>query len=231
MEKEKIKLWKIIVAILVILLVIFAINTIRKVIIFNNLQEKISKYEKSENMYSKIDSEKSITERFIKNDIDKLIIKYKDKPMTVIQLKNGNECKNYTFFEETKKVTVTDVNNMDALRVTKINNTINTNSFIDKLIKCITSKVSTETIDGKEYYVIDGKLSGSQLMLQNVISTKAYIDRETGLTMKIIEITKENNNKKEYITNYEYNFDSITDDEISEPNTIGYEEKIGRAHV
>ena len=224
MEKEKIKLWKIIVAILVILLVIFAINTIRKVIIFNNSQEKISKYEKSENMYSKIDSEKSITERFIKNDIDKLIIKYKDKPMTVIQLKNGNECKNYTFFEETKKVTVTDVNNMDALRVTKINNTINTNSFIDKLIKCITSKVSTETIDGKEYYVIDGKLSGSQLMLQNVISTKAYIDRETGLTMKIIEITKENNNKKEYITNYEYNFDSITDDEISEPNTIGYEE-------
>ena len=224
MEKEKIKLWKIIVAILVILLVIFAINTIRKVIIFNNLQEKISKYEKSENMYSKIDSEKSITERFIKNDIDKLIIKYKDKPMTVIQLKNGNECKNYTFFEETKKVTVTDVNNMDALRVTKINNTINTNSFIDKLIKCITSKVSTETIDGKEYYVIDGKLSGSQLMLQNVISTKAYIDRETGLTMKIIENTKENNNKKEYITNYEYNFDSITDDEISEPNTIGYEE-------
>lgn len=224
MEKEKIKLWKIIVAILVVLLVIFAINTIRKVIIFNNLQEKISKYEKSENMYSKIDSEKSITERFIKNDIDKLIIKYKDKPMTVIQLKNGNECKNYTFFEETKKVTVTDVNNMDALRVTKINNTINTNSFIDKLIKCITSKVSTETIDGKEYYVIDGKLSGSQLMLQNVISTKAYIDRETGLTMKIIEITKENNNKKEYITNYEYNFDSITDDEISEPNTIGYEE-------
>lgn len=224
MEKEKIKLWKIIVAILVILLVIFAINTIRKVIIFNNLQEKISKYEKSENMYSKIDSEKSITERFIKNGIDKLIIKYKDKPMTVIQLKNGNECKNYTFFEETKKVTVTDVNNMDALRVTKINNTINTNSFIDKLIKCITSKVSTETIDGKEYYVIDGKLSGSQLMLQNVISTKAYIDRETGLTMKIIEITKENNNKKEYITNYEYNFDSITDDEISEPNTIGYEE-------
>ena len=224
MEKEKIKLWKIIVAILVILLVIFAINTIRKVIIFNNLQEKISKYEKSENMYSKIDSEKSITERFIKNDIDKLIIKYKDKPMTVIQLKNGNECKNYTFFEETKKVTVTDVNNMDALRVTKINNTINTNSFIDKLIKCITSKVSTETIDGKEYYVIDGKLSGNQLMLQDVISTKAYIDKETGLTMKIIEITKENNNKKEYITNYEYNFDSITDDEISEPNTIGYEE-------
>ena len=224
MEKEKIKLWKIIVAILVILLVIFAINTIRKVIIFNDLQEKISKYEKSENMYSKIDSEKSITERFIKNDIDKLIIKYKDKPMTVIQLKNGNECKNYTFFEETKKVTVTDVNSMDALRVAKINNTIDTNSFIDKLIKCITSKVSTETIDGKEYYVIDGKLSGSQLMLQDVISTKAYIDRETGLTMKIIEITKENNNKKEYITNYEYNFDSITDDEISEPNTIGYEE-------
>ena len=225
MEKEKIKLWKIIVAILVILLVIFAINTIRKVIIFNNLQEKISKYEKSENMYSKIDSEKSITERFIKNDIDKLIIKYKDKPMTVIQLKNGNECKNYTFFEETKKVTVTDVNSMDALRVAKINNTIDTNSFIDKLIKCITSKVSTETIDGKEYYVIDGKLSGSQLMLQNVISTKAYIDKETGLTMKVIEITKEsNNNKKEYITNYEYNFDSITDDEISEPNTIGYEE-------
>ena len=44
MEKEKIKLWKIIVAILVILLVIFAINTIRKVIIFNDLQEKISKY-------------------------------------------------------------------------------------------------------------------------------------------------------------------------------------------
>lgn len=224
MEKEKIKIWKIIVAILVIILLVFVINTIRKVMIFNDLQEKISKYEKSENMYSKIDSEKSITERFIKNDIDKLIIKYKDKPMTVIQLKNGNECKNYTFFEETKKVTVTDVNNMDALRVTKINNTINTNSFIDKLIKCITSKVSTETIDGKEYYVIDGKLSGSQLMLQNVISTKAYIDRETGLTMKIIEITKENNNKKEYITNYEYNFDSITDDEISEPNTIGYEE-------
>lgn len=225
MVKEKIKTWKIIVAILVIVLLVFVINTIRKVIVFNKLQEKISVYEKSKNMYLKIDSEKSITERAIKNDIDKLVIKYKDKPMTIVQLKNENGYKNYIFYEKIKKVAITDVNSMDILKVAKINNTIRTNSFIDKIIKCITSKISTETINGKEHYVIEGKLNRSQLMLPNVVSMKAYIDKETGLTMKLVEITKETDNtKKEHITNYEYNFDSIDNEKISEPDIRGYKE-------
>ncbi len=95
---KKIRLWKVIILILIIGLAIFVINTIRKVAIINDMQNKISKYENSTNIYSKIDSEKSTIERFIKDDIDKLIIKYKDKPVTVVQYKNESECNNYTFF-------------------------------------------------------------------------------------------------------------------------------------
>lgn len=221
---KKIKLWKVIILILIIGLVIFVINTIRKVAIINDMQNKISKYENSANIYSKIDSEKSTIERFIKDDIDKLIIKYKDKPVTVVQYKNESECNNYTFFEESKKVTINNVTSMDMLRVSKVGNSVSTNSVMDKIIKSITSKIYTETVNEKEYYVIDGKMNENQLLQQNALSIKAYIDKETGLTMKLVEITKENDNsKKEHITNYEYSFDSITNDKISEPSITGYE--------
>lgn len=224
MENKRIKLWKLILIVIILILVAFMIITARKIMIFDDIQNKISKYERCTNIYSKTDSEKSTIEKFIMDDSDKTIIRYKDKPMTVIQIRIGNEKKNYVFFENTKKVTISDGDNSGLLQVSAIENFVNTKSFFEKLSKSISSKVYIDKINEKEYYVIDSKNNENYLMLQNVVSIKVYIDKSTGLPFKLVEITKENDNiSKEHIVNYEYDFNTVIDSTFNEPDISGYE--------
>lgn len=220
MEKKKNKLWKIV---LIIIIVFFLTNTLRKIVILNNLQGKFLEHEKYSNIYSKIDSEKSTVESFTKDSSNKTIIKYKDKPMTVVQIKRKNEGMNYTFFENTKKVTITNQADGIALQVSKIVDFVSTNSLIEKIYKSMVSKIYTEKIDNKVYYVIESNMNNNYLMLQNVVSIKAYIDKETGLVVKLVEITKENNKKQEHIVNYEHNFNIVDDSVFNGQDTTGYE--------
>ena len=45
-----------------------------------------------------------------------------------------------------------------------------------------------------------------------------YVEKETGLTIKKVEIINENGQKSENIVTYEYKFDSVTDEDVKEPN-------------
>lgn len=229
MENKKIKLWQIILLIILLLLVIVIIITVRKTKILSDLQKKVSEYTTNSNLYFKVDSEQSTIEKYMHNSLSKLIIKYKDKPMSIVQIIKENEKTSYIFYESAKKVTISNGNDgnliasSNILQNTIIGDFVTTKSFVEKILKSMSSKIYTENIDGNDYYVIESKNDNNYLNLQNVVLTKVYIDEETGLAKQLVEVTKENNSEVEHVVNFEYNKDTINDDVFENIDTTGYE--------
>ncbi len=225
MEKKKFKLLKILLALIVLILLLAIIYIFRNVMILNKLQNKITAFEKNNNIYSKVDSEVSTIENFILGDNSKLIMKFKDKPITQVQIKTGNDYENYMFYEVVNKVSINN-NSSDYINRPKVDNLIETFGFFDKIIKSITFKISTENIDGKEYYVIENKENNKYVLLNDIERSKAYIDKETGLPFKLVNKGKSNDldsEVKEYTISYTYNTDVVTDSDLSKPNIEKYE--------
>ena len=52
---------------------------------------------------------------------------------------------------------------------------------------------------------------------------KAYAEKATGLPVKYVEIVEENGQKTENVTEYEYRFNCVTDEELAEPDESQYE--------
>lgn len=228
MEKKKFKLWKIILIIIACILLLAIIFTLRNVMILNKLQNKILAFEKNNNVYSKVDSEISTIENFILGDNSKIVMKFKDKPLTSIQIKTGNDYKDYLFYEAVNKVSISNnsIDNINAINRPKVENFAETFGFLHKIIKSITSKIYTEKIEGKEYYVIENKDNNKYIILQEFKGSKAYIDKETGLPFKLVKTGKRNDSDidiKEYTTNFTYNTDVVTDNDLIKPNIEKYE--------
>ena len=132
-------------------------------------------------------------------------------------------------YESAKKVTISNGNDgnliasSNILQNTIIGDFVTTKSFVEKILKSMSSKIYTENIDGNDYYVIESKNDNNYLNLQNVVLTKVYIDEETGLAKQLVEVTKENNSEVEHVVNFEYNKDTINDDVFENVDTTGYE--------
>ena len=94
---------------------------------------------------------------------------------------------------------------------------LNTDNFVysDLVIDYLGHTVK---IDGKEFYEVSGKYSPSTLYSENTEKISVYVEKETGLTIKKVEIINENGQKVENITTFEYKFDSVTDEDVKEPN-------------
>ena len=92
------------------------------------------------------------------------------------------------------------------------------NSLLERIINSILTSIKTVKIDGKEFYEVSGKYSPSTLYSENTEKISVYVEKETGLTIKKVEIINENGQKVENITTFEYKFDSVTDEDVKEPN-------------
>lgn len=222
MEKKKIKIWKIILLCVVVIIIVFALITTRKVIIFNEINDKISKYEQSTNIYAKTDSEKSTIEILKLDDNKKTILDFKDKPIKIVQINEKGKKNNYTFNKNTNTVTISNGNDIVMMQDSSVvKNYAKTESLFQTILKSINAKINVENINGKEYYVIDSMMNDDYLTLQNLKSIKAYIDKETGLPLKLVETTKDGN---EHIVSYEYKLNTVINDDFNAPDTTGYEE-------
>ncbi|MFR2534637.1 MAG: hypothetical protein ACLTEH_03690 [Clostridia bacterium] len=223
MEKKKRKIGKTFLIIFLIILVIIIVLIARKVIIMNSIQNKIAKYQNSTNIYVKTVSDRSLSiesfEKYIKGDIEKDVIIAKDKPVKVIQIITPTERRNYTISEEKKVLNITQDENI--VTTTRIVNYVESSNLIQTILNSLFTRITTEKIEGKTYYVVSGYLNGF-LYTQDTIEVKAYIDKETGLTMKIVEIVKENGEKKAYAINYTYQLDCVTDQDMQEPDRSEY---------
>lgn len=225
MEKQKIKPWKIISIILILLILCLIIDIVRKDMILNDIQKKIGRYKNSNNVYCRINSGKSIMETYIKDNKEKKILDFKDKPIKIVNIQDDNTGKKYEFFKDTKKVQIGDsmlLSNNST--IFDINDSIIKESFLYKMKNYMKMRILTEKINNKEYYVVCGNFTEGRVATLGSVSSRIYIDKETGLVMKIVDITKEKDTKKEHVLNYEYKFGIVKNQDLEEPSMVGYSE-------
>lgn len=224
-QNRKIKPWKIILIILILLIICLIIDFVRKDMILNDIQKKIGKYKNSNNIFCRVNSEKLITETYIKDNKEKKIIDFKDKPIKIVNIQDDNTGKKYEFFKDTKKVQIGDSMLLSNNSIIfDINDSVIEESFLYKIKNYMKMRILTEKINNKEYYVVYGNFTEGRAATLGSVSSRIYIDKETGLVMKIVDITKGKDTKKEHIINYEYKFGTVKDQDLEDPSITGYSE-------
>ncbi len=199
------------------MLVIFVVNTTRKFIIIKNLQKKVAECEVKENIYSKVIAESAEIEKFIKNDVEKIVMKKKDNSVTIIQVTEQHERRFYTIAGEQKILRrfKEEKNSLSSKLVSFVNET----TWLEVLHDSIVSKIYTEKVEGQDCYVIDSMKNTNSVYAEGTVSLKMYLNKETGLAVKAIETVKDKNGLvRENITTYNQKFDIVTDEDMKEPN-------------
>ena len=207
-EKKKLKKVLLIVLTIVLLaLIVFVINTIRKVVILGNITNAASQYLVKDNIHTKLrsynDGSMTIYEAYNKDG--KYLAKYEIKDPNIkgerslLMYQDGDEKLNLLTSEESKLILEDVVTSADINLI----NTVNSEQSIwNKIQLALTYKITKSQCNNKECY-----------LLQNG-NWRLYVDSNTGLTVR-----EENGN---YIIDKEYEFDIVTDEDVAKPATEGY---------
>jgi len=202
MEKKKMKLWKKILLAVLVLLIIFAIFTLRKYIIITNLINTSKDYVAKTNFMTDI--------YFLTNDSVGLTkIYHKDgKIFTTAQTFSHNilnERKTTAYANDNEKIVIVQ---SGEDKVALLNGNIapvyvSTISEFDdikfKIPLAFTSKITTEECNNKDCYLIE--LSKDY---------KIWVEKETGIIIREMNIG--------HIANRTYTFDVVTDEDIVKPD-------------
>ena len=70
--------------------------------------------------------------------------------------------------------------------------------------------------------MLSSKMNTNFLYNTNTTKMTIYVEKNTGLKKKIVEEVNENGEIKEISKDFEYEFNNVTDEEISEPDKSEY---------
>ena len=203
---QKLKIFR---NILLIIALIFILIVTRRFIIINDLSNKARISESKTNYYIKSEfylNRKIITyEKYNKDEISLAINKiyYIDNPNSM------EEYINYTSDKEDLRL-VKNINQQELLTSDKnmhldiTNYTLNFYAPFKKLYFTLTTNIQNVTLSGKKCYLL------------KIDNTERFIDAETGLIIKVID------NDKNRVTDYHYEFDTVTDEDVELPDTTGF---------
>lgn len=197
---------RIIMIILIIVLAIFCILTLRKFIIFNNI-EKIAKDKiNSTNYYiervSKVGDSITLMKSYNKDEnyiseSNYISTNNDDKERKIIIYKNNDE-KISIIQSGEDKIAFTDSETLMG-KVSLDTIGLNGMSTSDKLLLSVTSKITSEEYNDKECYVVEP-----------ASTWKLWIDKETGL------VIREENGMT--VQDNLYKFDEVTDEDMVKPD-------------
>ena len=221
MEKKKLKIGKIILIIVLIIMILLVIRTIRNYTILNSMRNKVAEYTEKTNFYYKIEEDNSnisYFEVYRKNDIKKITIMQKEPETKVMNFIYPG----YTnIYEDVANATDSmRSQNDETFENVTIPNYINFNNHFQMLFSSLLANIKTETIDGTEYYVISNLYSPSYTIENHVKKVTFYFSKNTGLVEKIVETI---DTGEENTILYTYEFDNVTDENLSEPDKSNYE--------
>ena len=239
MKKEKMKLWKKILLVIVIILLIFIAITLRKTIILYNIDKKVSELENNnDNIYIETsvnyNTHTSKLERYIKNDIDKLIVENTNKDgetTKIIQITYTNKRKIYTekdgvkvmnVYEEVAPTRGSHIESTATSSYSVITNFGYSISMPQRILDSILTNIKTVEIDGKQCYEISSLYNSNFIHSENEVEMKAYVEKDTGLPVKLVEVINEDGKNIENITTYKYQFNIVTDNDMKEPDSQEY---------
>ena len=177
-----------------------------------------------------VDSTKEVeTELFIKGDIEKSInvVKETTKRIQIIYPTErkvfieaeGNKA--LSIYKETSAKRTTDVNAAQTTH-TVLPNYAHSMSIIERVITALNTNIKSTSIDGKECYELSGLHSPIFLYQENTKSMSLYLEKDTGLPIKLVENIEENGIEKEKLVEYEIKFDVVTDEDLKEPDISEY---------
>lgn len=218
MKEKKIKIWKIVLGVIVLIFFLFVIFLTRKMIILSSLENKLAGYQEKNNIYVKTeitDSENNTTfEKYYKDGIEKDVLSIPNREEKITQYLYDNERKLYV--EKGDKKTVTTTEKPEEIVASVLVSYTSYENFGQLLFNSITSSITTAQLDGKECYVISSSYNLNFIYEGDSDTVKVYIDKETGLALKCEEV---NNNR---ITKYQYSFDTVQDEDLKEPDMEQY---------
>ena len=212
--------------ILTIIFLIFIISFMRKAVIIAILNNKANNHINSTNYYVKSSTyfgdELEIIENYKKDN--KYLGKYErlshDNKMILLEYYNNGMINSYLDmhnYKEESHIKRADLNRTgeptETFSIRKIITPIKTDNILQFVSTALFSNITTEEYNEKNCYRI---VSGGYVL---------YIDKETGLTIRVIGdcvISKDNQIFK-IISDYQYEFDTVTDDDFVEPYINEYE--------
>ena len=216
MKLKKLKIWQIIVIIVLIIILLFAVNVARKMFILSSIQQKIIERESTlSNCY--------VQKTFTGEDIDytNIDIYYKDGNQKIItNLVGGNSIIQFVYPTEEKIFM-----NIGEERIYSTNKSSTKVPMLESAVNEVTLKdglklsIGTEEVEGKECYVIKGKISGWAYE-NNVKDLITYVEKDTGITVKRVEVLEDG---KERVTLIKTIFNEVTDEDMQEPNMEEYQ--------
>lgn len=192
---------------LVILVVVFLI--VQKLVILSMIVGRTKQYETMPNAYQEITND-------VTNEIKRYEIFKKDEKVKTISTSRRNS-KTIKYYDSNK---VSTYENDGTSRTLSTKNIVNiTTNFLgqtalaDMIVDCFKLKLDTEKVDAIDCYVIEGIESNEAYYVEDdVEKVKLYIEKNSDLPVKIVEELK---NGKIRITSYKYEFDTVTDKDVT----------------
>lgn len=197
--------------ILILFIICFIFYTIRNFIIYSSIYSKVSLYYNTNNVYyekySSAEPEKLIKYSKL-NDFEKI----ETVKNNSIYLINWNDFSNNEFLDIFIKDNVVvnrdkkpETHNLPLFVVKE------DNSLTNKFMKSMSTLITTEKFEESDCYVITQSMQ------------KTWIEKETGLILKIEQKTKINDEEKIVTIIYSnWKFDELTNEDIKKPNTDNY---------
>lgn len=213
--RKHLKVLNMIILSIVILVIGLTVNTIRKVTIIKDMQNKILEYSNSNNYYIKAtkhgNNEETIIETYKKDNVilQKITRNSKEGESSLINYSNNKKINTY-IDSGTSKIAVVDVEN--PITETNVENWVYTQNEKECIMAAFMSSIKREKLDGKYVYRIKN-FYPAQKFITDFDNFYFYIDKETGLMIK---------NSENDGTNYEYQFNVVTDKDLIEPNIEEY---------
>ncbi len=215
---------------LLIIVLIFIIVIGRKTLLLTTLSEKANKNINRDNYYARLSQYEGttilITETYKKGQKQKNIQTYYDSQNNehnskLIEYLDNNTTKLYTELNN-EKIAILDGNSAMLLPMKVSESYSHYSTTIWKLIKnTVFSSINKAKCNGRDCYYFSSL--ETDMMGISEVGSGIYIDEETGLPIRTTSATtKTEQGISDPIIEFYYEFDSVTDDDIKEPDISQY---------
>lgn len=193
----------------------------RKFWIFTELDHKNKEQQANTNVYAKVVTEQSTIEMYRKEDVVKQVIAKNGTDVVLTQLTKPEYRIFYTDDGARKTMNIYE----EEFLLENQNIIVNYMDYVtisEKLKSCVGSKIKSETVEGTDCYVISG-FNTNFVYDANAIDWKFYLAKDTGLAVKWVETVKENEKVEDRVVTYEYRFNQVTEEDVTELDRSLYE--------
>lgn len=223
MEKKKVKYGKIILIAICLMAIILLIMTSRKMIIIKNLQSKISKYINTKNyhitMYNYEREELQIFDTYKKDERSLVVFKVLDNEQKKKLVNYSDKNQTNTYIEINQEKIAILNNKEEVFSPVQISTPLYANNVFELIAISIVADIETEECNGKECY----KIKYPNFIYNKEVNNTFYLEKETGLLIRAFEGTSEKDGEiVNLIIDYKYEFDTVTDEQLQEPDVTQY---------